>query len=1564
MRRRTPATRSALRGGVIVLGSALSFTVATAAGIALHIGTPPARRFIAKTVNETLARTLFGTVTISRLDRLDLAGLGGLSVTIRDLHGNLVIDAKDVQADFRALALARSVLLGKGDVVLRVDRVQIGHAEVVLAEEEDGSLSIVSAFTPRATAAPKPQRPGPDPRGLSLSFPDVTVLDAWAHGQLGSGPELDAEVRHVRASLDDDLKVLKLDVAHGEIETRGLPEHIDPQGVIQGRMRIPSTVDGQSADASLIFDGVVARQHTTVSGTLAGDKVDGGLDMPHIDPDTLREVFAASPLAEPGSLHFEAHGTLSALAARGHLALGPGTIDVGANARIGTIADVDATVNAKGIDLRAIAPHGESSVLGLHASASAKLSGGLVEGEFRIDSPPGVFGKESVPPIRGSGQFTGTSVEGKVDIAEPGAPARIGFHLHPLAGPDSPEAVDFDVQADAPELARVARLARLAKGSAHLRARGRFFPQTLRVLADAHADVDHLEVSRGAVCLASGRLDASVSGPLSNVAVNADVRGSALALEGHVFEQFDVATRGSMNRGHITGRFASGNTPDVEIDADLRMGQGATLENIDLTMRRANVDAVAHVRRVRVGDGSTSLEGVSIEGLGEAPLLATLRFTPGSLAIAARGEDLDLGRVGRLLDLKDKAPEGHVAFDVNVTTTPFDAKGTVKLDLEGGKYAGVDGATGRLVGSFDGRHLKMDLRGGLGKAGSVTILADDAVLGGGLLQPVSWRSATGHVVVDTNIDLAALMKVAPQGSLPVDQAVGRVSLRGRIGRTVATDLPDVDAEVATQGLVIVTRRAKATDANESLAIPFETHGADAEVALHLKGRTSDASLAARVFDAKGTFVKFTAQTRPPLHRLLQGANVAIGDLEGSPIQMHLLVPHREFADFPEFAKAEVVSMRGAIEAALDVEGTMLAPHVDARARAFDVAPIGAHHPKLVNVDLHATYAGEKAALVLKVARTNAFVVELEAGADVHEADLLRPTAAAAVWNAHGRARFNDFALDTFPGIVPTKVRGTLNGTVTLDGLHQDARLDAKLGLRDLRIGLATFKDAAITAHAEHGTVTAGARLNQADGFAEAHVQGGVAWGNQLVPTLDVHRPIVATLNAKAFRVATAQPFLGDVIQDLDGRMDANTKLTYDFGKKTGTVTGAVDLRDGALDIPNAGGSFHAVRAHVTMDPLGTVHVDDVSADGATGRFTASAIAKLNGLALQSASGKLHVARGQKLPIEIQGIPMGTAWGDVNLKAQVSQDGKTITANVDVPSFHVDLPQSTGHSVQALAPNPDVRVGVEESKSKFALVSLTKPEPLPAPGSSTIHLAIHLGKDVWVKRQTMLNLNLGGGPVVDVAAETRVSGQITSNRGVIEVQSKKFEIDQATVSFVGKDPGDPQIVASAHWDAPDKTRVTVQVTGTPKNINVALHSEPPLPRDAILSLVLFGDAYSSTGASQTGPTGDDEDVNRAAGLAGGVVTDGVNKAISGVTSVDITTRVDTSEAQNPRPELAVQLTNDVSATVIYNLGLPPPGQNPDRTQIVVDYRFYRGWSLLTTFGDAGSSIADLLWQYRY
>jgi translocation and assembly module TamB len=324
--------------------------------------------------------------------------------------------------------------------------------------------------------------------------------------------------------------------------------------------------------------------------------------------------------------------------------------------------------------------------------------------------------------------------------------------------------------------------------------------------------------------------------------------------------------------------------------------------------------------------------------------------------------------------------------------------------------------------------------------------------------------------------------------------------------------------------------------------------------------------------------------------------------------------------------------------------------------------------------------------------------------------------------------------------------------------------------------------------------------------------------------------------------------------------------------------------------------------------------------------------------------------------------MGRAYGDVTTRARMSGDGKRLDVDVDIPVLHVDLPDATGHTVQPLEPDKTIRIGhvIGGDFTAIALAATSKPRP---PSDIVIRAAVKLGDDVEVKRDTTIDIVAKGEPIIMVKDRAHVSGEIRLVRGKLELQGKQFAVDTGTVSFVGDDPADPMIVATAHWDGPDGTRVYADFSGRVTSGKLSLRSEPSLTQDQILALLLFGSPDGSFGAAA--PPGQQESTGvMAAGMAGGVVTQGLNKAISGITSIDITTRVDTSDANSPNPELAVQISKSVSASVTYKLGVPPPGQNPDRTLVTLDWRFVRDWSLAAVVGDQGSTALDVMWRMRY
>jgi translocation and assembly module TamB len=338
-------------------------------------------------------------------------------------------------------------------------------------------------------------------------------------------------------------------------------------------------------------------------------------------------------------------------------------------------------------------------------------------------------------------------------------------------------------------------------------------------------------------------------------------------------------------------------------------------------------------------------------------------------------------------------------------------------------------------------------------------------------------------------------------------------------------------------------------------------------------------------------------------------------------------------------------------------------------------------------------------------------------------------------------------------------------------------------------------------------------------------------------------------------------------------------------------------------------------------------------------------------------------------------------GAFDVKANVSSDRQTTTVAVDVPALHVDLPAGTTRSVQPLGDIDNVRVGVSMPPAKnaaggsgktttttttttFVPIALDEPVKKTAPSGKALNVSVHLGDDVQVKSGSDLKVSLDGTPQVSFGGKMHVGGQIRLRDGTLNVQGKPFQIESGTVTFVGDDYTNPEVVVTASWTAPDDTHIYADFIGPLKTGKVTLRSEPALANSEILALILFGttDAQSPTSAlTQSDPSAVGQE---GLGVAGGAASASVNRALGmlGAGGV-VQTKVDTSAAGSPRPEVEVQIAKDLSLQFAVVLGLPPP-TNPDHTLVSLDWRFLRSWSVETTVGDAGTSILDFIWSHRY
>jgi translocation and assembly module TamB len=595
-------------------------------------------------------------------------------------------------------------------------------------------------------------------------------------------------------------------------------------------------------------------------------------------------------------------------------------------------------------------------------------------------------------------------------------------------------------------------------------------------------------------------------------------------------------------------------------------------------------------------------------------------------------------------------------------------------------------------------------------------------------------------------------------------------------------------------------------------------------------------------------------------------------------------------------------------------------------------------------------------------------MDADAHFDGSAPDLLRGVAAVP-WSASLHGHMAGFPLGAVGFLEDRQVRGHLTGDVTVNGLHQDAKATVALDASDMQIGEVTFKDARVQGVLDGHGLDVTARVDHGDGSADAHAHMGATWGASLVPHLDA--PADFTFSSKQLRAETLLPFARESLAELEGRIDSNAHLTL---PATGNaqMEGKVVFNQGKFELSSALGEFHDVSATVSLTPQGVLRLENEKASGVTGLVQASATARFDGLSLSSARARVEIPKRSPLPLTVEGTPLGTIDGSLDIAEDATPDHKGINVNVAVPTLHILLPDSGSRSVQALGPLDAANVGVRRTSTDFDLVDVdpnADDTKTRAPDAKRIEITTKLGNDVDLRRGTDLKIGLEGEPVVSISDTARVSGQIRlKTGGTLDVEGKTFEIEKGTVTFVGDDSSNPQVVVTASWSAPDGTSVYADYIGPLKSGKVTLRSNPPLPHSEIASLLLYGSAEGQSGAGSNGGAGGGDSSSQtgyqAVGVAGGAAAQPINHALDQLGLHAISAKVDTSQAANPKPEVEVQVARDISVQLAVIVGTPPPGSNPDTTLLTLNWRFLKMWSLATTVGDRGSSILDVIWQRRY
>jgi translocation and assembly module TamB len=1552
------ALRAVASGGAGVLVAAL--------GAVLCLDVPAVRREVLAQVNARVFDKLFqGKLAIQSIGHLDAFGIADVDVRLDDSSGRPLLLAEGVSARIATLTLLRTLAFGHGDLVLDLGKVSIRNLDVRIDGDDDG-VAIARAFLPR-TPSTTPSRV-PDGRGVHLYAPHIRIEHAWGHGQLGRIPYVDADLRGLDAAFSLSPRLVTIDARKAQVHARGIALGADVEGAATGHLEValgdlPASVGRVSGRTA--WDGTVGTLAETASLAIEHGRFDAAVDVREATPESIRSLWPASPISASAGLHVEAHGPLDAIAVDAHAALDAATVDLHGGLQWGAAKGAKLHLDVTGVDLHQLVAAAPASSVGLRGDVSATLApDGRLDGEADLEVPAGHVGPHGVPrttlKTKGfrapSGAFGGDAA---IAIEEPGVPTTIELHAVPRGQSSS---VDFSIQSHAVKLGAVHRFSTDATGSAHVAGKGNVDLDRLAV--DVSLDSRGQTFSRGALRVGSIAVTGQVHGRLENPDVDLSLKTRGLAWGGTSLTELDVGVRGHALTPHVTVHARSLDVPDVDAAVDVDVMSGPTFKNADLTLVRRGVTAHLQAARTRVEHGDVSVEDVSIEGLGDT-LRGSFRKEGESLHVSAKASRLDVARVARLLAVDEIVREGDLAVDAAISVSGGAANGQAHVRLANGAVGSLGGISFALDGTMAGRRLDATLGFVAGDVGSGTVEARDLVAAGrSPLLATRWQSVSGDVGLDGRVDLARLGALLPPDALPASALRGVLTLKGHLERDSASDFtPLVELEASTAGFAAVGPVADGADGPPRPA-PWHFEGVDASLTARINGQRGALDLGVRVRDAKGDLASFEGRSSVvPYRAFFASPRSALELLPDVAFDATLRVPPRPLASWPPALGP--VPLEGELGADVAIRGTVRAPHVTATARLRQGGASAARLSDPVDLSLEGAYDGSRLDLALHGDQESRRVLDAEGVVTVSARDLLAATADLP-WKASAKVHVEAFPLVTIGALDDRQVRGALSGDVKVDDLHADARAQGKLTVRSLKVGDAVYPTAVATFGADGKTVDAEVRLDQADGFGSVKATVAAAWGASLAPVPDPKRSLGVEVQAKHFRAAALLPFVRGGVDELDGVLDASVKATVDPVSREVHAQGAASIEDGVFRLPSFGGELHDISAKVTLAPDGLLTVDKLIAFGVSGELLASASARLDGLRLVAAKAAVRIPKSQPLPLSVGGSPIGMVDGRVDITETTSTDRRSLEIGADIPTFHLVVPEAGAQDVQSLGPIPGVVVGHHLAPGTFVADAHDPDEDRGeevvsrAADAVQIHVTTHFGDDVLLRRGADLRIGLTGGPSVTVTDKAHVSGQVQLRNGVLNLYGKTFEIDHGTVTFVGDDASNPQVSVTAGWTAPEGTQVYADFIGPLRTGKVVLRSEPALPNNEIVQLLLFGttDGQSAAGQPPSGTTS-------ALGAAGSQAAQPLNRALDQFGLSAVSAKLDSTSAA-AKPEVEIQVARDISVQLAHILfiGPPPPGSSPDTTLLTIDWRFLRKWSLAATVGNAGSSVVDLLWQYRY
>lgn len=289
-------------------------------------------------------------------------------------------------------------------------------------------------------------------------------------------------------------------------------------------------------------------------------------------------------------------------------------------------------------------------------------------------------------------------------------------------------------------------------------------------------------------------------------------------------------------------------------------------------------------------------------------------------------------------------------------------------------------------------------------------------------------------------------------------------------------------------------------------------------------------------------------------------------------------------------------------------------------------------------------------------------------------------------------------------------------------------------------------------------------------------------------------------------------------------------------------------------------------------------------------------------------------------------------GDLLLSSP--DNGYLVSGELSLGALTIQLPEVAGGSIPKLN---IVEIEEEHSPSVFDKMRLD--------------LTFKAADRIFI-RGYGVDAELGGELAIDgTITQPKVTGVLSAVRGRFEQFGRRFNLNRSDIRFTGEHPPAPRLDILAVADINDiETRVMLK--GTPEDPNIEFASNPSLPDDEILAMILFGEDISQISplqALQLAST-----LSRLSGLGGG----GGFNLIGGIrdaTGLD-DIRID-GAGENARLGIGKYISDDVYVDV-------SGGAGEESGAASIEVELTPSVTLESRVGQTGETESNIFWQWDY